>query len=375
MTDARRGLDLLLAAAGLDPAAGIQAVSADRLAAIPFDPSLPLLILAADPEQERIVAGTLPGRHVRSGPQAVLAALYPHGHLMRPLPAGEPTAVDAVDDATLRAGDWLVPPLPPADNLASPHGMAAISARLRAPDGCPWDRRQDHRSLRTYLLEEAYETVDAIERGSPADLAEELGDLYLQVILHAQLAAEAGQFDLTDVYRTLGAKIVRRHPHVFGDLAVTGVEQVVANWETIKSTEREEGGHPPASFAGVARALPALPASREIQERASALGWDWPAVEGVWDKVGEELDELRAAVASDPSLAGERLHELGDVLFALVNLGRWLGIDSEEALRAANRRWVERYAAVEALAEERGLVLADLDVLAKDRMWNEVKAG
>jgi tetrapyrrole methylase family protein/MazG family protein len=373
MTDARRGLDLLLTAAGLDPAAGIQAVSADRLAAIPFDPSLPLLILATDPEQDPIVAGTLPGRHVRSGPQAVLAALYPHGHLMRPLPAGEPTPVDAVDDATLRAGDWLVPPLPPADNLASPHGMAAISARLRAPDGCPWDRRQDHRSLRTYLLEEAYETVDAIERGSPADLAEELGDLYLQVILHAQLAAEAGHFDLTDVYRTLGAKIVRRHPHVFGDLAVTGVEQVVANWETIKSAEREEGGHPATSLAGVARALPALPASREIQERASVMGWDWPAVEGVWDKVGEELAELRAA-AAEPSEVDERNHELGDVLFALVNLARWLGLDPEEALRSANRRWVERYSAVEALAAERGQVLADLDAAAKDELWNEVKA-
>jgi tetrapyrrole methylase family protein/MazG family protein len=375
MTDARRGLDLLLAAAGLDPAAGVQAVSSDRLAAIPFDPGLPLLILAADPGQDPIVAGTLPGRHVRSGPQAVLAAMYPHGHPIRPLPAGEPITVDTVDDSILRAGDWLVPPLPPDDNLASPHGMAAISARLRAPDGCPWDRRQDHHSLRTYLLEEAYETVDAIERGSPADLAEELGDLYLQVVLHAQLAAEAGDFDLTDVYRTLGAKIVRRHPHVFGDLAVTGVEQVVANWETIKSAEREEGGRPPASFAGVARALPALPASREIQERASALGWDWPAVEGVWDKVGEELNELRAAAVADPSVAGERLHELGDVLFALVNLGRWLGIDPEEALRAANRRWVERYAAVEALAEKRGLVLADLDASAKDQLWNEVKAG
>jgi tetrapyrrole methylase family protein/MazG family protein len=375
MTDARRGLDLLLAAAGLDPAAGVQAVSADRLAAIPFDPGLPLLVLAADPEQDPIVAGTLPGRHVRSGPQAVLAAMYPHGHPIRPLPAGEPSTVDMVDDSILRAGDWLVPPLPPDDNLASPHGMAAISARLRAPDGCPWDRRQDHHSLRTYLLEEAYETVDAIERGSPADLAEELGDLYLQVVLHAQLAAEAGDFDLTDVYRTLGAKIVRRHPHVFGDLAVTGVEQVVANWETIKSAEREEGGRPPASFAGVARALPALPASREIQERASALGWDWPAVEGVWDKVGEELNELRAAAVADPSVAGERLHELGDVLFALVNLGRWLGIDPEEALRAANRRWVERYAAVEALAEKRGLVLGDLDASAKDQLWNEVKAG
>ena len=375
MTDARRGLDLLLAAAGLDPAAGVQAVSADRLAAIPFDPSLPLLILATDLDRGPIVAGTLPGRHARSGPQAVLAAMYPHGHPIRPLPAGDPVTVDSVDDATLRAGDWLVPPLAPGDNLASPHGMAAISARLRAPDGCPWDRRQDHRSLRTYLLEEAYETVDAIERGSPADLAEELGDLYLQVILHAQLAAEAGDFDLTDVYRTLGAKIVRRHPHVFGDLAVSGVEQVVANWETIKSAEREEGGRAPASFAGVARALPALPASREIQERASALGWDWPTVEGVWDKVGEELNELRAAAAADPSVAGERLHELGDVLFALVNLGRWLGIDPEEALRAANRRWVERYAAVEALAERRGLVLADLDASAKDQLWNEVKAG
>jgi len=374
MMDARQGLDLLLAAAGLDPAAGIQAVSADRLAAIPFDPSLPLLILAADPAQDRIVAGTLPGRHVRSGPQAVLAAMYPHGHPIRPLPAGDPSTVDAVDDATLRAGDWLVPALPPDDNLASPHGMAAISARLRAPDGCPWDRRQDHRSLRTYLLEEAYETVDAIERGSPADLAEELGDLYLQVVLHAQLAAEAGTFDLTDVYRTLGTKIVRRHPHVFGDLAVTGVEQVVANWETIKSAEREEGGRPPASFAGVARALPALPASREIQERASAMGWDWPAVEGVWDKVGEELAELRAA-AAEPSEVVERNHELGDVLFALVNLARWLGLDPEEALRSANRRWVERYSAVEAVAAERGLVLADLDAEAKDELWNEVKAG
>lgn len=379
MTDARRGLDGLLAAAGLDPADGVQAVSADRLAGAPFDPSLPLVILAAAAGSARPsgsaadAASTLPGRHVRSGPRSVLAALYPHGHPIHPLPSGDPTTIDAVDDAMLRAGDWLVPPLAPEDNLASPHGMAAISARLRAPDGCPWDRRQDHRSLRTYLLEEAYETVDAIERGNAGDLAEELGDLFLQVVLHAQLAAEEGQFDLTDVYRTLGAKIVRRHPHVFGELAVSGVEQVLANWETIKSAEREEAGRPPASFAGVARALPALPASREIQERASALGWDWPAIDGVWDKVGEELDELKSA-AADPSHTEERLHELGDVLFALVNLGRWLGIDPEEALRSANRRWVERWNAVEALAAERGLVLADLDAAGKDELWNEVKA-
>ena len=373
MADATPGLDLLLAAAGVDPAAGVQAVSADRLAATPFDPSLPLIVLAAPPAGTRGGASALPGRHARSGPAAVLGALYPHGHPIQPLPDGDPSTVDAVTDGALLTGNWLVPALAPEDNLASPHGMAAISARLRAPDGCPWDRRQDHRSLRPYLLEEAYETLDAIERGNSADLAEELGDLYLQIILHAQLAAEAGTFDLTDVYRSLGTKIIRRHPHVFGDLAVSGVDQVLANWETIKSAERADAGRPGASFADVARTLPALPASREIQERASALGWDWPVVDGVWDKVSEELDELRAASA-DPSEQAERLHELGDVLFAVANLARWLSVDPEEALRAANRRWIERYAAVEALAAERGLVLVDLDAAAKDHLWNEVKS-
>ena len=371
----RPSVDGLLAAAGLDPRDGIQVVAADRLSAVPFDPGLPLLIIAADPVAagERAEEPTpLPGRHARRGLHATLLALYPHHHPLHPLPDGPPATVDGVDEATLRAGSWLVPPLPLEDNLASPHGMAAISARLRAPDGCPWDRRQDHLSLRPYLLEETYETLDAIERGEPAELAEELGDLYLQVVLHAQLAAETGAFDLTDVYRGLGTKIIRRHPHVFGDLAVSGVDQVVANWETIKGAEREDAGRPTASFGDVARALPALPASREIQERASALGWDWPSVDGVWDKVGEELGELRA-VSGEPGSAGERRHELGDVLFALANLGRWLGVDPEEALRAANRRWVERYAAVEALAAERGLVLADLDAAAKDVLWNEVK--
>ncbi|HET9498154.1 MAG TPA: nucleoside triphosphate pyrophosphohydrolase [Candidatus Limnocylindria bacterium] len=371
MAGGERSVDELLAAAGLDPGDGVQIVSGGRLAAIPFDPGLPLIVLAA-PSAESGALASLPGRHAREGPIAVLAALYPSAHRLRPLPSGSPSRLETLDDATLIASDWLVPPLAAVDNLASPHGMAAISARLRAPDGCPWDRRQDHRSLRPYLLEEAYETLDAIEHGTPADLAEELGDLYLQVILHAQFAAEAGEFDLTDVYRGLGTKIIRRHPHVFGEVAVRDVDQVVANWESIKSSEREDAGKPRASFADVARTLPALPASREIQERASSLGWDWPTVDGVWEKVGEELDELRAAAAA-PSVPEERLHELGDVLFALANLARWLGIDPEEALRSANRRWVDRYAAVEALAAERGLVLADLQSAAKDELWNEVK--
>ena len=365
-------LDELVAAAGLDPAEGLQVVAGHRLAAVAFDPSLPLLVIRAG---SSAADSPLAGRHARASATEILRALYPHDHPIRPLPTGDVLALSAVAEETLLGGNWLVEALPLEDNLASPHGMAAISARLRAPDGCPWDRKQTHESLRPFVLEEAYETVDAIERGTAADLAEELGDLYLQVILHAQLAAERGEFDLTDVYRILGAKIVRRHPHVFGGLEVDGVEQVLANWETIKAGERAEGSDEKRDrgpFAGVARALPALPASREIQERASALGWDWQEIGGVWEKVAEELEELRSAGASDSH--EERLHELGDVLFALVNLGRWLKLDPEEALRAANRRWIDRFERVEALAAERGVDLAALDLAGKDELWDEVKA-
>ncbi|MEP6468572.1 MAG: nucleoside triphosphate pyrophosphohydrolase [Chloroflexota bacterium] len=377
---AGRTLDALLAAAGIDPADGIQAVSAQRLISVAFDPSLPLLLLrseaGAHAEAHADPTSALPGRHARSSSREVLLALYPHAHPVRSVPSGATQPLESVTDAQLLGGDWLIPALPPLDNLASPHGMAAISARLRAPDGCPWDRKQTHASLRPCVLEEAYETVDAIERGRPADLAEELGDLFLQIILHAQLAAEEGAFDLTDVYRTLGAKIVRRHPHVFGDVEVADAAEVLRNWEAIKADERADAGAARSPFAGIARALPALPASREIQERASALGWDWVTIEGVWEKVSEELAELHEAGVLDGKQAHDaRLHELGDVLFATVNLSRWLKLDPEEALRAANRRWIERYERVEALAASRGRMLAELSADEKDALWNEVKAG
>ena len=363
-------VDELLAAAGLDPALGVQLLSAARLPAIAFDPSLPLVILPAA-AQAHEPSATLPGRHARRGPRAVLAALYPADHELLRLPTREVRSLGDLDDAALAAAAWLVPPLDPVENLASPHGMAAISSRLRAPDGCPWDRRQTHLTLRPYLLEEAYETIDAIEHGTPADLAEELGDLLLQVILHAQFAAEEGAFDLTDVYRSIGAKIVRRHPHVFGGVEVDGVDQVLANWETIKADERAERGKADEGpFGGVARALPALAGSREIQERASALGWDWDAIDGVWDKVAEEVAELREAASDD-----DRLHELGDVLFALVNLARWMKLDPEEALRGANHRWLARYRRVEALAAGRGVDLEALSLAEKDLLWDEVKGG
>jgi tetrapyrrole methylase family protein / MazG family protein len=368
-TGASPSVDELLAAASLDPSAGIQLAAAGRLPGLAFDPSLPLVILAD--EAGAVSVDALPGRHARRGPHAVLVALYPPGHELLRLPGRGAHRLADLDDATLSAGAWLVPPLEPMANLASPHGMAAISARLRAPDGCPWDRKQTHLTLRPYLLEEAYETVDAIEHGTPADLAEELGDLLLQVILHAQFAAEEGAFDLTDVYRSIAGKIVRRHPHVFGGLEVDGVDQVLANWETIKADERAERGKAAeGAFGGVARALPALAGSREIQERASALGWDWDAIGGVWDKVAEELDELREA-ATDEDL----LHEMGDVLFALVNLARWMKLDPEDSLRAANHRWLGRYRAVEELAARRGIDLDALSLADKDALWDEVKGG
>jgi tetrapyrrole methylase family protein / MazG family protein len=373
---ARRQLAELIDAAGLDPAAGLQVVDAARLATVPWDPGLPLLILPAEPTEEPAGEPALPGRHARAGAAAQLARLYPAGHRARSLDAAGDLAIESLDADRLAAGAWLIPPLDPIDNIASPHGMAAISARLRAPDGCPWDRKQTHATLRPFVLEEAYETVDAIENGLPADLAEELGDLFLQIILHAQLAAEEGSFDLVDVYRALGAKIIRRHPHVFGDVEASTAEQVIRNWEAIKSAERGDGdADEPSAFGRVARALPALAASREIQERASALGWDWSEITGVWEKVHEELEELHEAGLQDGSQGRDaRLHELGDLLFALVNLARWMKLDPEEALRAANRRWIERYRAVEELAAERGVALAELDLAGKDELWDEVKA-
>jgi MazG family protein len=371
---ARSRIDRLLAAAGLDPTMGVQVIAGSRLASVAFDPSLPMILLGG-PAPTEGPGADLPGRHAHHGARAVLIALYPPGHELQPLPGGSARPIERIAEDELVAGDWLVPALPALENLASPHGMAAISARLRAIDGCPWDRRQTHDSLRPFVLEEAYETVDAIERGVPADLAEELGDLFLQIILHAQLAAEEGSFDLTDVYRTLGAKIVRRHPHVFGDVEVSGAEEVLRNWEAIKAAERHETGGPQSAFGGVARALPALAASREVQERASSLGWDWPSIEGVWEKVDEELAELHEAAAVEGDAGRDaRLHELGDILFAMVNLARWLKLDPEEALRTANRRWIDRYERVEALAASRGLALIDLPADEKDSLWNEVKA-
>jgi tetrapyrrole methylase family protein/MazG family protein len=254
--------------------------------------------------------------------------------------------------------------------------MPWISHRLRLPDGCPWDREQTHETLRNHLLEEAYEVYDALADGATPGLAEELGDLLLQVVLHAQLAAEAGVFDLTDVHATLARKIVRRHPHVFGDAEARTASDVNRQWERIKADERAGAAgedpraeSPKGALDGVSRSLPALAASQEIQERAANIGYEWPAVEGVLDKVHEELAELRAAATP-----AEQAEEYGDLLFVLVNVARWQGIEAEAALRSANDKFRRRFASVERQAREREVALKDLSFDELDALWDAAKA-
>ena len=280
-------------------------------------------------------------------------------------------------------GTLYLAPVAPETALAGPWAMPWISARLRQPDGCPWDREQTHTSLRKHLLEETYEVYDALEAGATPGLAGELGDLWLQIVLHAQLAAEAGVFDLTDVQAAIASKIVRRHPHVFGDAVARTASDVNRQWERIKADERaaaadsaEDGGddRPSArtdagALDGISPSMPALAASQEMQERAANLGYDWPSIEGVLDKVAEEADELRQA-ADD----AERAEEFGDLLFVLVNVARRRGIEAEAAVRAANAKFRRRFASVERGAAAQGVALRDLDFAALDALWDAAKA-
>lgn len=240
--------------------------------------------------------------------------------------------------------------------------LVRVVARLRGPDGCPWDRAQTHTSLRRHLLDEAYELLDAIDEGDPERLRDELGDVLLQALFHAEMAAEAGAFDIDDVAENTVEKLIRRHPHVFADASADTPEQVYANWERIKAEEKGER----AVDEGVPKALPALLAAQKIQRRASGRGFDWAELAGAIGKVREELDELEEAARSHEGedregLAKDALEqEVGDVLFALTALARKLGVDAESALRTTIRTFVRRFEAMEARAREDGVRLEDL---------------
>jgi MazG family protein len=271
--------------------------------------------------------------------------------------------------------------LPVVGALAEQQGqtfprLVALMQRLLAPDGCPWDREQSFQSLRRYVLEEACEVIDAIDGGDPGDLQEELGDLSLQVVFLAELARRAGQFGPDDVVRGICEKLVRRHPHVFGEAEVNGAEGVARQWEEIK--DREKG--PRGVLAGVPRALPPLDRARKVSERVSRVGFDWPDAAGSRAKVQEELTELDRAIASGDRREIEA--ELGDVLFALVNLARQHGVDASGALSGTCDRFARRFDHVEARVQERhggwprdaegkptrGIALEQLD-----NYWNEAK--
>ena len=380
-------LDALVAEArirwGLDPAAGLQIASPERLAGTPLEPSRPLLlvplaILRPGPSAD-IAADQLPGRHAPSDSDALtlLRRLYPADHYVGRIGLVEATTVGELDAGAL-AGPLYLGPVAPERALASPWALPWIAHRLRQPDGCPWDREQTHASLKKHLLEEAYEVYDALDGGATPELAGELGDLYLQIVLHAQLAAEVGAFDLTDVQEGIGRKIVRRHPHVFGDARVATAGDVNRQWEQIKRAEREaaaaefEGDAAPevaSALDGISSSMPALAASQEMQERAAHLGYDWPEIVGILDKIHEELAELDAA-ATD----AERREEVGDLLLVVVNLARRHGVEAEAALRAAADKFRRRFRRVERMARERGVQLRDMSFAELDELWDAAKA-
>ncbi len=251
------------------------------------------------------------------------------------------------------------------ENLSQFATLVGIIARLRAPDGCPWDRKQTHSSLRENLLEECYEVLEALDEGDSGKLCDELGDLLMQVVLHTQIATEAGEFELGDVVRSINAKLIHRHPHIFGTKKVKDAEEVALNWEVLKAEER--GADTPI-LESVPQQMPALGYSQEIQRRVAQVGFDWEDVDGVIDKLVEEVGEFKQAPSQE-----EKAKEFGDLLFTLANIARRLGVDSEAALRQANRRFYRRFTYMEKVCRQRGVNLGELSFEEQNALWEEAK--
>jgi tetrapyrrole methylase family protein/MazG family protein len=364
----------VLAAVDQPLVAGVQTVEASALGGSGIE-----LQIELNPHWPAVVVGIF-NRAVAGEVKLALLPVYPPEHLVQVVRhpgladaqhAAVPLAeLDRVGLELDHLTHLLLPAVPTAVPTGSAHGLRALVARLRAPEiGCPWDLKQTHRSLVPYAIEEAYEVVDAIEDGTPGELADELGDLLLQVALHAEIADQEGEFDWNDVVRGLSAKLIRRHPHVFGTTEVADAEDVVRNWDALKAAEPGRVPKPESRLDGVARSLPALRQAAELARRASAAGFDWPTRAGTLSKVREELDELLAADPLD-----ERREELGDLLYILAKLAVQDGIDPEEALRAANGKFTRRFLQVEAIARERGWPdLASRPVADLEAAWAEAK--
>jgi tetrapyrrole methylase family protein/MazG family protein len=350
----------------IDGLSGLQLADATDLAAAhhpPLDPDRPVLV------------GQLYGQQLASEVKLTLMNAYPDDHpviLVRAVGMDDGTATtiplyqldrnEQVDHLTA----LYVPPLSDTGGLPS---LQETIARLRAPDGCPWDREQTHQTLRTNLLEETYEVLAALDAEDHDKLCEELGDLLMQIAMHAQIATEEGAFRFADLIGRIDAKLKRRHPHVFGNLEVQSTTDVLRNWEAIKASERVgEGEAHPSTLESVPVILPALARAQALGARAARTGFDWPDLAGVLHKVGEEIAELRTA--QDPKA---RSQELGDLLFALVNVARWLDVDAESALRGACDRFTLRYVEMERTVRARGADLGTLSPEEQDALWERAK--
>ena len=245
-------------------------------------------------------------------------------------------------------------------------GASAILRRLRGPDGCPWDRQQTREDLKAQFLEECYELVEAINNGDVAGVVEELGDVVLHVVFQLEIGREREEFTPEDVFGGIVDKLLRRHPHVFGDANASDADEVMANWQAIKRSERREAGE--SILDGVPKSMPALAQAQAVQQRAAHAGFDWDDTSGVLDKLAEEVGEL-----AESESAAEREAEFGDVLFAAVNAARWMDLDAEEALRKANARFYRRFALMEEMCRDRELSFEALSLDDKERLWQEAK--
>jgi tetrapyrrole methylase family protein / MazG family protein len=338
----------------------------------------------ADPDRPALFA-QIHGRRAASTLKLALLDLYPPAHAVTLVSAaGIPDAERSVtlplaeidrSDLPDHLSTLFVPALSETENRRTFAGVRAIAHRLYAPGGCPWDREQTHQSLKKHLIEECYEALQALDDDDPQALCEELGDVLLQILLHSEIADEAGEFGYGDLFEGLASKLIRRHPHVFGDATAASAEEVMANWQRLKTAEKAQRAAdsgadtaPESILAGVPRAMPALAYAQAVQDRAARAGFDWPDIDGVLDKVAEEAGELRRAES-----AAERLEELGDLLLVLANLARWLGVDAEEAARRAGAKFTRRFSGVETLARAESRPLSELTLEQLDALWNRVK--
>jgi tetrapyrrole methylase family protein/MazG family protein len=357
-----------LAALGVDALDGLQLFDAIEMAAFlypPINPDVPVLLGQV---YSRLLAGELKAAlmsiYSAEHPAMLVHAAGQDDQLIERLALYEIDRSDRIDHLT----SLYLPAMPMKAGLAT---LAETVAVLRSPDGCPWDQEQTPQSMREGFLEEAYEVLTALDAEDVANLREELGDLLYHIVMQAQMAAEAGDFNLTDVIAGIEAKLKRRHPHVWGNWQVSGTAEVLLNWEKLKRQEKTE---PIGAFAsrlnGIPAALPALMRSQKMQEKAAAIGFDWPDIAGVYDKLVEEVEELREAATPE-----ELRMELGDVLFVVANLAQWLGVGAESALREANERFFARFRQMEILAAGRDRQWGTMTFAEMDALWEEAKAN